>query len=161
MKDETRVEMTAAQKRFVREKLIPFILRDHGRGFAMQGWIAQVSCINFDADGIAVIDGIDHPRPACDTICCIGGSISALIQQYHPKRIREALGLSDDQADALFYHWDDDPHRHGDLSWSKSYREAFAKAKTPLDKAKVACQLLEDMCQGKKVFDAYEENACA
>lgn len=132
-------------KPFSRERLlvegvlIPFILRDHGRGFAMEAWRHNVSP---DIPRVAY-DDCQRKPPSCGTIACIGGSMEYL------KIAREDLHLSTETCSALFYDWEDNV---GCTRWASKYRRAFAKAKTPLGKAKVAVRLLRDHINGKRVF---------
>lgn len=91
-----------------------------------------------------------HGGPPCGTIGCIAGWASvlkekmnlgkgatlvtaALVAQNEPQTMhnlgREALGLTDAQADRLFYHWD----------WPSKYEEAYDMAKTPTARVRATC----------------------
>jgi hypothetical protein len=129
--------MNKVQKRFILRKLIPFILREQGRGFAMSTWadkhLAKGSRFEFDE--------VERLTPVCGTVACIGGSVDVL-KGYKTRtwrRAAKALGLSDLQANTLFFRWD-----VGD-GWPERFRHAYAKAKQPLTKAKVACALLREV----------------
>lgn len=130
--------MNARQKKFVLEKLIPFILREHGRGFVMETWIDEI------APGEKfTFDGLQRTSPNCGTVCCIGGSIDYLKKNGNYDEGTAALiGLSEAQGYALFHGWFSTTSAN---RWPRSYQTKFKKAKTTLGKAKVACALLREV----------------
>lgn len=141
--------MEAKHKRFIRNKLIPFILRDAGRGFVMETWLDK---------GIVprepiYLDDIERPGPKCGTAGCIGGSIQCqlgLKRKPSTRALAAVLGITPRQADGLFYQWsyDTDPDyleycpKYG---WPIKFVKAFAARVTALGKAKVAVRLLEEV----------------
>lgn len=141
--------MNAAQKRFIRRKLIPFILREHGHGFQMHGWI------EYETPGSRVeCDGILRKVPKCGTICCIGGSVQILksLAGRGTFACAEALGLTGLQARGLFYHWDGEESYVDDTDgsyhfygWPEKFATAFAQRKSAFGKARVAVRLLEEV----------------
>lgn len=136
-------------KRLIIENLlIPFILRDQGRGFSMETWKCKIP-----ANILQTLDGISRRGPTCGTVCCIGGTLCYF--DISP----QTIGLNKDNADALFYGWESQGCHFLSRGryWRRSYRIAFKKAKTTLEKAKVAVQLLRDFADGKKVFCTIQE----
>lgn len=141
--------MTKKQKQFVIEELIPYILREEGRGFAMSIWIRLGR-----PDIVYDVDGAQRNFPSCGTIACIGGSVAML--QGLPcatgavsdmAEIGSALGLTITQAYALCHTWlGSDPilplKEVCRNRWPRTYRARYADAKTTHDKATVAADLL-------------------
>lgn len=133
---------TKKVRSFILKKLIPFIMREQGRGFGMNGWLAEdidVSTINRD--------DITRPTPPCNTVACIGGSIEFLTDYRHrdAEKLGKLLGLSALEANGLFYQWDDSNNGGGvqrQYRWPTSFQNRFARVKTTRGKAAVACDLL-------------------
>ena len=129
--------MNARQKKFVLEKLIPFILRERGRGFGMSRSLVRAA-----PDSPVELDGIVRPAPSCGSAGCILGSIELLKFRGIPAssdKCGRAIGLTPVESEALFFRW------RSDMSapvWPHSYVVRFRAAKTPLGKAKVAAALL-------------------
>lgn len=127
---------------FILKKLIPFIMREQGRGFGMDRWLAQdidVSTINRD--------GITRPTPPCNTVACIGGSIQFLTdyRRADTEELGKLLGLSAFETNGLFYEWNDRNNEDGvqhQYRWPTSFQNRFARVKTTRGKAAVACDLL-------------------
>jgi hypothetical protein len=142
--------MNAKQKNFILKKLIPFILREQGRGFGMDGWRR-----NADPGAEEWFDGVTRAVPVCGTVCCIGGSIEVLKKYNHIAGPNSAvamgtreLGITNAQAYGLFYGWGlggvslDGISVHG---WPLEFAERFRDATTPYRKARVAAALLKDV----------------
>lgn len=136
--------MTKEQKDNITKKLIPFILREQGRGFAMGTTLVE------NVPGLSVIcDGIRREVPRCDgTVACIGGSLKVLfgsgsfghsMTEYGIS----LLGLSEGESHSLFYGWK--------TSWPSPFRQQYARAKTPLGKARVAARLLKKIAKEGKL----------
>lgn len=131
--------MNLRQKKFITEKLIPFILREKGQGFIMEGTIRTLTPgEEFSADGIR------HKTPSCGAAACVLGSIRMLRKRYDLDYTEAAkiLGISSEAAYGLFYSWYETRDRY---RWPKEHAEAFALAETPLAKAKVAVRLLREV----------------
>lgn len=127
--------MNAKQKKFILEKLCPFILREQGRGFIMQHW-----SINTNSDKYYYSDKIGYIKsPQCGTVCCIGGSIDILTKCKIPHD--EVMGLPEEMLNGLFYGFDG----HDECAWPDKYVLALENAKTPLAAAKVAVKLLHEV----------------
>ena len=133
--------MTLKHKDFILHKLIPFILREEGRGFGMEHWLSK------EPPKTKVrVDEIYREVPKCGTVACIGGSIAYLLgldknPACSPTNYLESLGLTLTQRNALFYGWEGNrPHR-----WPDSFVRRYAEAKTTWDKSKVACDLLHEI----------------
>lgn len=138
--------MNAKSRDFILKKLIPFIRREQGNGFAMSQWYASYGL----ADKLPTYDGVPH-KPFCDgSVCCIGGSVAFLLdlasfiptRPEHVKPHAKALGLTPNQTFGLFMNWGDLDSRC-DFLWPVRYRRDFAKAKTAEAKANVAIRLLK------------------
>ena len=133
--------MTSKQKKFILKKLIPFILRERGRGFIMEGWREP-----FDAD--AEYDGIPRKAPSCGTAYCIGGSIELLKRKKDHIGFNAAgflIGLNEEQSNRLFSE---------DILWPHKYSAKWYAATTPLAKAKAAVALLREVVKTDgKVLD--------
>lgn len=151
-------------KQFIETKLIPFILRDQGRGFAMQRWIMGIS------KGDEIVGSLDdipaREAPSCGTVACIGGSIQLLtglkfvhLNHVFASRYRSdiaaissLLGISSENARALFYGWRKSSSNETNF-WPESFRARFSKARTAYAKARVAASLLRQIAKrGDKVF---------
>ena len=129
--------MDATHKKFITDKLIPFILREQGKGFGMDDWIVEE-----EPGTIIVCDNISRAVPKCGTVACIGGSA-----EYLGKRgtvAAEILGLTHDQAEGLFLHWEEN-HKSSEYRWPIKYMERYEKARTPLAKARVVVSLLKEV----------------
>jgi len=152
--------MTKEQKHFIVKKLIPFIMREQGRGFAMSRWWFER-----EPGSQCTGDGIRRRVPNCGTVCCIGGSVQVLRGEeghfFSPTLyVREALGLSEDETVGLCYNWAESEGAFNSevpFAWPMKFRSAFARAKTPLGKAKVACRLLKEVVRTEgKCLRLYE-----
>lgn len=136
-------------KDFIQKELIPFVLRENGRGFGMELWN------NYGNAGKRWdIDGVYRVVPKCGRVACIGGSIETL----RPRAMGEhvPLGLTQAEGKGLFYGWDigDPKYYENKYCWPKQYRDAYKRAKTTLGKAKVACQLLKQIAEkGAKALE--------
>lgn len=142
------IKMTAENKKFITKKLIPFVLREQGRGFAMSVWDLAVT-----AGAVRKIDDVLRVIPKCNTVACIGGSIQVLSGGVANSTERAAplLGLSYGRAHGLFYGWE---VGHG--GWPKEFALRYARAKTTLGKARVAVALLREVVRTNgKVLDEY------
>ena len=92
--------MNEAQKKFIKNELIPFILREQGCGFAMQSWWEE------ELPGtLTVWDGIKRKTPKCGSVCCIGGTVQMLkkLPSGADRLIAQVMGLTYDEALGLFY----------------------------------------------------------
>ena len=159
--------MNLQQKNFIREKLIPFVLREQGRGFAMSQWLGDY--IPFTK---GKFDGVRRKIPACGTVACLGGSIEALSMKidkvttevesgnYDNDEMARKIGLTPRQGHTLFFGWrgskymdkfyDEEPVE----AWPAKYILSFKNAKTPFTKAKVAVALLEEVVKTNgKILD--------
>jgi hypothetical protein len=120
--------MNQRQKNFILNKLIPFISREHGRGFGMDTWITTA----LDPSESYFADGVERAVPVCGTIPCIVGSITILKKLGEhggtTQNLAKILGLDFNQACALFFEWD-----------------RIKRAKTPYGKAQVAVRLLKEV----------------
>jgi hypothetical protein len=133
---------TKVNKKFIEKELIPFVLREHGRGFAMSCWINKQ-----DAGTFAYNDGIAREVPDCGAVACLGGSVNLLAGKRalrNDDHAAKVLGLSSEQAKSLFYYWQmkDEEERH---HWPLKFISAYAKRRTPFGKAKVAVALLREV----------------
>jgi hypothetical protein len=122
-------------KRFILDHLIPFIMRDAGRGFAMDMWSAENRIPGY----VYEYDGLKRIGPACGTVACIGGSIQCLtgLREHQLSKMAELLGITEIQAYGLFYHYR--PHEDG---WPTEYAKRLRDATTPYRRAQVTCSLL-------------------
>ena len=135
--------MNIKQKKFILEKLIPFILREEGRGFGMDVWLWS----NMSEGSLAAYDGVVRKIPVCGTAACIGGSAQILL---HPRPIMHMdwqktakdLGLPKRLAHGLFFVY---TGSNNAPSWPKKFAREFEKAKTPFNKAQVATALLKEV----------------
>lgn len=139
--------MNKAAKKFIEKKLIPFVQREAGNGFAMSTWKQPYTQQDIDANFGAKeeFDSVEHRVPACGTVACLGGSIQVLTGKRGMGPLSKAIGLSKDAADGLFYNWlsgDINPQGYG---WPTKFAVAFGKAKTPRGKAGVAVRLLREV----------------
>ena len=85
-------QLSEANKRFITKRLIPFILRENGRGFMMERWI-----LTLKKGELFTEDDIRRRAPKCNTAACIGGSIALL---KHLKSVYGTPGGSFTQAGA-------------------------------------------------------------
>ena len=146
-------------KEFIETKLIPFILRDRGRGFVMQRWIMNISKGDEIVAGLGGIPA--REAPSCGTVACIGGSIELLTGLYKSDiaAISSLLGISSENAHALFYGWIPTSLTNAPRLWPKSFRARFKKARTAYTKARVATSLLRQIAKrGDKVFECSSLN---
>jgi hypothetical protein len=129
--------MTSKQKNFITQKLIPFILRDKGRGFEMESW--SLLDLHLQVKYLHPNLGKYIPTPVCGTACCIGGSIDFLNGNREPetcgnfRTVGRKIGLNSRQSQRLFSE---------DIEWPEPFAFRYQKAKTPLGQAKVAVALL-------------------
>lgn len=130
--------MTKEQKKFLMVTLPKFIVREQGRGFGMDGWMLH------DSPGqVARFDHTDRIIPKCGTVACIGGSTEHLLKlecNGSFSSVADALGLDYEVAHGLCYGWEPS-NKEEVFSWPPKFAEAYAKAKTPLAKAKIAADL--------------------
>lgn len=104
-------------KKFILSHLIPFILRDAGRGFAMDTWKETGS----DSEAFDGLDGI---------------------RLLSHNGMAKLLGIKRHQATGLFYDWEPD-----EGGWPAKYAIRFDEADTPYKKARVACSLLKQIAK--------------
>ena len=138
--------MEAKHKQFIRRKLIPFILREHGRGFAMSTWCD----IDLPVGEEVVEDGVLRRVPVCGTAACIGGSVNFIQNASNlsmPVKAGRTLGLTDKQAAGLFYYWEPDYQMNTTRShcWPYRFAKRFERARTAWGKARVAVALLKEV----------------
>jgi hypothetical protein len=135
--------MTDEDKQFILNELIPFILREEGRGFGMSKLYLR------RPPGTQVtVDDIKRVVPTCGTVCCIKGSIEVLkglssdflLNHEDSEQIGALIGLDYERSWALFQRW----RLEYDFlyQWPLKQRQAFAEAETPLAKAEIACEVL-------------------
>lgn len=128
--------MTKEQKKFLMVTLPKFIMREQGRGFAMDDWMRVES-----VGDLVDCDGVEREIPKCGTVACIGGSAEYLLKlgdRCDFLVVSKALGLSEDEGNGLFYCW----HSEGrPYEWPLEFSMRYEKAKTPLAKAKIAADL--------------------
>lgn len=141
-------------KKFILKHLIPFILRDAGRGFAMDTWRTHIP----DLGEPLYYDDVKRNAPACGTVACIGGSIQCLTgldpRTSHTK-VAKLLGVTKDQAHGLFFDWA--VGEIGKNGWPDKYAERYRAANTPYKKARVACSLLKQIAKkGSKALPNHE-----
>lgn len=131
--------MNAENKKFILEKLIPFILREQGRGFDMCRWrkTGIISKTYFNHELSRKVR-----TPACGAVACIGGSVGWLTGKSGRIARGRALGLNVDQCDGLFYGWIPGRDSHG---WPTKFIKAHKRATTAMGKAKVAVALLKEV----------------
>lgn len=145
-------------KAFCDKFLFPAMRREHGNGFAMQTWGIQIG------PGVQnEFDDVVRPAPACGTVCCIGGTIENLTTgSENPAELGELLGLDHYDAYALFFRWNFKPgHPEQALPetrcWPTDLQEKFKNARTPLQKERVAEQMVRLAVKTKgKVFHVKE-----
>jgi len=142
------------QRRFILEKLIPFVEREHGHGFGMNIWFK-----NLKPGELIIRDGLERLVPPCGMICCLGGSIEFLLggapqrtlfflDEARIKRAADAIGLTRDEAIALFFYWHPKDGRIGAADrWPDSYAWRFNDAKTTEGKAAIAVELLREIAE--------------
>lgn len=130
--------MRIPSKRFM-DRLCNFILREQGRGFAMEVWDCHPS-----AGKVLTFDDIERKVPKCGTVCCIGGSIDMLLSKGKELSMSTgetgaAIGLDYRDAKDLFYGWNLDESG----GWPQTYKLRYVKAKTASGKARVAVSMLK------------------
>jgi hypothetical protein len=134
--DEMRI-----RKNFILKELIPFILREEGRGFGMGYWMEKGPI-----GARLSVDGIPRGIPRCGTVACIGGSVNVLAGGYEEDAAATALGLSSRRAHTLFYGWE--------RNWPKRFSQGYRNAHTTLGKANVVVRLLREVVRTNgKVLD--------
>lgn len=130
--------------KFIKKELIPFILREHGRGFAMSTLLSRKL-----AGSEEEFDEVSRIVPSCGIVCCIKGSVAVIkginlnVEGYDRKIVR-AMGLTKKEAYGLFYDW---KGKGISCAWPRMFAKRFFRCKTPLSKAKVAVALLEEVCR--------------
>lgn len=99
--------------------------------------------LSFLTPGMPYKDG--HVVPACGTIGCIAGWVTALVAD-NPRNVDDpldfaahALGLDHDQKWILF----DSVTATDDDYWPSRYAQAYVDAKTPRGRARVAARRIE------------------
>lgn len=137
------MRITKKQKTFIRETLIPFILRHEGAGFAMNRWKDEYLI----SGQTTWADNIGRTVPPCGTVACIGGSTQFLckLNTMSSNVLGRRLGLTAAEAQGLFYGYDGP--EEGGLGWPRRYRIQFYRADTPLAKAKIAVKMLEKVIE--------------
>jgi len=134
--------MNIKQKEFIIKTLIPYVLRDQGRGFAMDIWKWESQPQHGMQNFTILFDKVMRDTRNCGSVCCIGGSTEKLLglgPYVKDEVLAKHLGLTLNQARRLFFGFD--PKEDSKL-WPKRYINAYHKANTTLTKAKVACSLL-------------------
>lgn len=142
--------MTKAGRQFILEKLIPFVEREHGNGFAMSQWHRR-----YLTPGTESMDFDDVFRicPVDGSVCCLGGSIAVLLGRpagfdaAESPELAAALSLTIKQAAGLFLNWRNERARTAlqKYCWPRKYRNAYQRANTPAAKAAVAVRLLRQL----------------
>jgi hypothetical protein len=137
--------MNAKQKNFILRRLIPFISREHGRGFAMGTWKK-----NLPVGWVEEFDNISRKVPFCGTVACIGGTTQLLCHPKSHKQISnrtlgKIFGLSREQVQGLCFYWEPGDANCMEYAWPEKFADAFADAKTPYGKAMVAVRLLKEV----------------
>lgn len=133
MKAKTR----RVNKEFIEKELIPFVLREQGRGFEMTFWRRSLAGDKYDSYDL---DGASIDSPVCRTVACLGGSVSVITGVSGVAEIGRFLGLTPEEADGLFSYWRPISKTH--YRWPLAYALKFTKAQTKLEKAKTAVALL-------------------
>ena len=133
--------------KFITEKLIPFMQREHGNGFAMGTWISRTRGKWSDLAGLqpgdtCEFDSIERPLPPCETVACIGGSIQHLTGRK--RNLHKHLGITHKQADGLFRNWVNEGYEY-EFGWPEKFITRFDAADTPRKKAAVAVALLKQI----------------
>jgi hypothetical protein len=139
--------MNAEHKKFIRTKLIPFILREQGRGFAMEDWCNSGLAAGETWRGWQKFE-VSREVPKCGTVACIGGSVCHLSGEDITRitDTAEYIGLTKEQGYALFYGVSAEFAEPSDAGlWPERFRTAYVNRKTPLGKAKVAVALLREV----------------
>ena len=139
--------MNQRQKDFILKKLIPFISREHGRGFAMATWKTS----DLEPGSRGCLDDVVRTIPVCGTVACIGGSVQ-ILKNIGGARFSDfgmgytrALGLTLDQVKGLFYSWEVGGDHDYTCSWPEKFARQFEKARTPYGKSQVAVRLLKEV----------------
>jgi hypothetical protein len=134
----------------------------------LMGWWTRQVLEGTDTIYVADYDPseeVERPVPPCNTVGCIAGwtAIHGMADSALPKvtfngiemvdvteipdvelEARELLGLEKDQAQALFYLPNWLVVEHGDYkAWPKKFADAYAKAKTAKQRAKVTCERID------------------
>lgn len=131
-------------KKFILNHLIPFIMRDAGRGFAMNTWKSRIT----KRTTRTFFDGIERIAPVCGTVACIGGSIECLTGSRAKngysasEKAAKLLGITQKQAHGLFFGF-----AVGEGGWPEEYAKKFGKSGTSYKKAQVACSLLRQIAK--------------
>ncbi len=139
--------MNQRARTFIEKRLIPFVLREHGMGFAMETWYSDVKGLG---ESVYSYDSVPHTEPKCGTVACLGGSVQVLLarssrDEISRARIAKAIGLSSEQASGLFNNWYGNEDEGREFGWPKRFARRFEDAKTALGKAKVAVALLREV----------------
>ena len=145
--------MNKQQIKFIEKKLIPFVQREAGNGFAMSTWKQAFTERDVEENErlgfVEKFDGVEHRPPVCGTVACLGGSIQYLTGKHAIRSLGKTIGLSREAAHGLFYMWQDDEVNIHGYGWPRRFKTAFDKAKTPRGKASVAVRLLREVVRTK------------
>lgn len=158
-----------SQQKFIFTQLIPAILREGGLQFVMEMWHATRKEILDDCvieNRCPIIDGVEHLIPKCNSVRCLGGTISVLkgFRDINPvpkklKRYARAIGLTEEETYGLFFNWRPERWSLHAYAWPLREAEMFAEAETPLEKAQVAAGLLTRIAtEGGACLHAHGEN---
>lgn len=99
------------------------------------------------------MDEVERKPPVCGTAACIGGSISLLTgHKGSTEKLGALLGLNENQADVLFYHWNDE-RCWDSASWPLDIKDDFAAANTPVKKERVAERMIKRALKDPSCLD--------
>lgn len=76
--------------------------------------------------------------PPCGTAACIAGWANLFTKYFDESssiHAQQVLGLDENEAESLFY----------DDNWPEPFRTRYQKAKTPKQRAKIACQRIDHL----------------
>lgn len=119
---------------FVKDYLFPAMRREQGKSFAMSQWTLPL--VHKDMELPIFVDGIKREAPACRTVSCIGGTMELITGEPSGRRLGALLGLTEDQAQGLFYFWGPNTTKH--FAWPLDLAKAYRAARTPAGKEKIA-----------------------
>lgn len=132
-------------KAFVKDYLFPAMRREHGQSFVMSQWTLPLV---HKATSIPIfLDGIKREAPACKTVSCIGGTMELITGEPSWRRLGALLGLTEEQAQGLFYFWG--PNTTERFAWSLDLAKAYKVARTPAGKEKIAEKMILRAIQTK------------
>jgi hypothetical protein len=147
---ETKHVMPTKAKKFILERLIPFILRERGNGFIMEDWLREYTKDDTAGEeGLFYFDGVEHRVPSCGHVGCIGGSVDflqkvSLGKRQNDARVAKVLGLTLEQGKGLFYNFGTD-RGTSEYGWPEDFAARFVAATTPYKKARVVVALLKQV----------------